>query len=382
MDIKPPPKRKKPLPRSKPVAQSTVPQEPSFESTPLSHPRASAWTRRQWVTFGLVGLAVLITASSVSAAVWYRWALQPRSSDAAQVRVVVEPGETVTSISDALHDSELIRSRLAFHIYVQLSGLRTKLQAGGYVLSPNQDIPSIVEHLTTGKTDEFDITIPPGLTLKELRERFLADGFTSDEVDAAFNSPYTAHPLLTGRPAGAGLEGYIYPETYRMNADQPLSALLERSFDELYQELQTKGLLAEFAQRGLSLHEAVTMASIIQKEVAAVSDQAQVAQVFHKRLKEGIFLQSDPTFIYAARQKGVQPRVDLESPYNTYRHPGLPPGPIANFNFSAIEAVARPAAGDFLYFVADQEGTTHFSRTLKEHEAKVNRYCTEHCNDF
>lgn len=379
MDIKPPPKKQKP----KPTKTTIIPSEPvPFVQTPLPTPKkVTSWTRKQWTTFALVGAAVLLAAASLSAAVWYQWAVKPISDEVSQVRVVVEPGETVTSISDTLHDHELIRSKLAFHIYVQLSGQRTKLQAGGYVLSPNQDIPSIVEHMTTGKTDELDVTIPPGLTLEQLRVHFVKNGFSDAEVTAAFNAPYD-HPLLADRPLGATLEGYIYPETYRMNADQRLQEVFERSFDELYEGLQDKGLLAEFSKRNLNLHEAMTLASIIQKEVADASDQAQVAQVFHKRLSSGTPLQSDPTFIYAARQLGVQPRVGLESPYNTYRQKGLPPGPIANFNFSAIEAVARPAAGDFLYFVADSEGTTHFSRTLQEHEAKVERYCTDHCTDF
>lgn len=374
MDIKPPPKKRKKTP--------IIPKLPSVE-TPLPVPIASStkWTRKQWRTFALAGTALLLLAATISVGLWYQWATEPRSAQASQVRVIVEPGETVTSISDTLHDHELIRSRLAFHIYVQLSGQRTKLQAGGYVLSPNQDIPSIVEHMTTGSTDEFDITIPPGLTLDKLREHFAKDGFSDEEISSAFAASYT-HPLLADRPAGATLEGYIYPETYKMNANQPLQALFERSFDQLYTTLQEKKYLEEFTKRNLTLHQALTMASIIQMEVSDPTDQRQVAQVFHKRLAGGIKLQSDPTFIYPARKAGARPHVDFDSPYNTYRNLGLPPGPIANFNLSAAEAVAQPAPGDFLYFVADRAGTTHFSKTLEEHERKVQRFCTDHCTDF
>lgn len=378
MDIKPPPKRVK-----KPVEPTNTPTtELPFVQTPLPPAvQPQKWRRKQWMTFGLVSLALVLLTATLSVGFWYNWALQPRSSEASKVRVVVEPGETAASISHTLYDHELIKSRLAFTLYAQLSGQRTKLQAGGYVLSPNQDIPSIVEHMTTGKTDEFDITVPPGLTLDELRSRFIRDGFSDAEVTEAFEASYD-HPLLADLPTGATLEGYIFPETYRVSADQPLRALFERSFDELYGQLQEKKLLQSFQEKQLTIHEALTLASIIQKEVASPSDQAQVAQVFLKRLKDRIPLQSDPTFIYAARQRGIQPSVGIVSPYNTYKQTGLPPGPIANFNFSAAEAVARPAAGDFLYFVADADGVTHFSKTLKEHEAKVERYCTEHCTDF
>jgi cell division protein YceG involved in septum cleavage len=186
MDIKPPPKRvKKPV--KKEPAASTV--ELPFVSMPLPVPaKAAKWTRRQWTSFGLVGAALALLTATLSVGLWYHWALQPRTDTAQQVRVVVEPGETATTIASNLYDHDLIKSRLAFNLYVQLSGQRTKLQAGGYVLSPNQDIPSIVEHMTTGKTDEFNITIPPGLTLEELRDQFIKNGFSDSEVVAAMNA--------------------------------------------------------------------------------------------------------------------------------------------------------------------------------------------------
>lgn len=371
MDIKPPPPKRKKAP--------IIPKLPLIE-TPLPIPVADStkWTRRQWRTFGLAGTALLLLAATISVGLWYQWAIQPRSNDSTQVRVVVESGETAASISDTLRRQELIRSRLAFNIYVQLTGMRTKLQAGGYVLSANQSIPSIVEHMTTGKTDEFTITIPPGLTLDELRAHFVKDGFSDEEVTNAFNASYD-HPLLATRPTGATLEGYIYPETYRMNADQSLEELFSRSFDDFYKLLRDKKYLDEFTKRNLTIHEGITLASIVQKEVKDPVDQKQVAQVFLKRLKEGIQLGSDVTYMYAAEQMGVRATPSLESPYNTRKYSGLPPGPIANMNPSALDATAFPAPGEFLYFVAGDDGKTYFSKTEAEHNANIKAHCKTLC---
>jgi UPF0755 protein len=346
---------------------------------PVSSDRRKKWGRRQWWTFGLAGGGLLLLGSTLSVVLWYRWAIQPVSAMDKPVRIVVESGDTAASISDTLLRHDLIRSRLAFTLYVQLSGQRTKLQAGGYVLSQSQDIPTIVEHIATGKTDAFNITIPPGLTLKELRDYFKKNGYSDAEVTSAFNASYT-HPLLDSRPVGATLEGYIYPETYRMNADQSLEALIRRSFDELYQVLQEKHYIEEFSKHNLTIHQALTLASIVQKEVKDPVDQKQVAQVFLKRLNENIQLGSDVTYMYAAEQLGVKATPSLNSPYNTRKYKGLPPGPIATMNPSALEAVAFPAPGDYLYFVAGDDGVTYFSKTESEHNANIKAHCTDLCN--
>jgi len=375
MDIRPP--RRNAADEKSPKA---ITPAPLGEKPPLVASHASK--QRKTRTFVLVGVAALLIGASLSTAAWYSWAVGAPSSDEHRVRVVVEPGDTATGIAETLHDHKLIRSKLAFNIYTQLTGTRTKLQAGGYVLSPNQDVSSIVNHMVSGETDEIDLTIPPGLTLDELRKSFFADGFSEAEIDQAFGATYD-HPLLASRPAGADLEGYIYPETYRMNANQTLSELLERSFDQFYKVLQEKKLLDEYQKRGLSIHQAITLASIVQKEVTNPPDQKQVAQVFLKRLSDGMVLGSDVTFIYAAKQLGVEATPGLDSPYNTRKVAGLPPGPIANMNPSALEAVAFPAGGDYLYFVAGDgadAGKTFFARTEDEHQANIAAHCHTLCN--
>ena len=381
MDIKPPPKRKKrPVASHAPVSKQSVtkPVEAVSPPPPVLKKKSS---QKRIMSLALAGTGVLLLLATVTAAGWYQWATSPRSDEERQVRVVVESGDTAVSIADALYEQELIRSRLAFGIYTQLSGTRSKLQAGGYVLSANQSVASIVEHMTTGKTDEFNITIPPGLTLDALRDHFKRDGFSDEEIATAFNAMHS-HPLLATKPAEATLEGYIYPETYRMNADQKLETLFMRTFDEMYKMLQEKKYLDEYAKRNLTIHQAVTLASIVQKEVKDPVDQKQVAQVFLKRLAIDMPLGSDVTYMYAAEQMGAKATPSLESPYNTRKYGGLPPGPIANMNPSALEAVAFPAAGEYLYFVAGDgadEGKTFFAHTQDEHNANIAAHCHVLC---
>lgn len=380
MDIKPPPKRQRPrITPSAVTPQLSNPVPVDVPDRPVPAKRRP--TRKQLISLALAGSGLLILFATIATASWYNWAIAPRSDEDHQVRIVVESGDTAASIADTLYAHEVIRSRLAFGIYTQLTGTRSKLQAGGYVLSANQSVASIVEHMTSGKTDEFNITIPPGLTLEDLRDHFKRDGFSDAEITAALNKSYT-HPLLATRPAGATLEGYIYPETYRMSADQGLDTLFVRTFDQMYEVMQKRKYLEAYAKRNLTIHQAVTLASIVQKEVKNPVDQKQVAQVFLRRLSIDMPLGSDVTYMYAAEHSGVRATPSLESPYNTRKYRGLPPGPIANMNPSALEAVAFPAEGDFVYFVAGDgvdEGKTFFSRTQEEHDANVAAHCHELC---
>jgi UPF0755 protein len=368
------------LPRPTNPGTAPRPSKPLVESVDMGSMQKLKLTKATGLKLRhvLVGSVIALVTGIVGFMLWYSYALTPRSSEGAQIRFAVQQGETASDIAKNLHKHGIIRSELAFVMYTQLTGTRSKLQAGGYVLSANQDVKSIVQHIVEGKTDEYGITIPPGLTLKELEKVFLKNGFSEEEISKAFNTSYD-HPLLATRPQGASLEGYIFPETYKMGADQSLEALLTRSFDQLYKTLSEKKYLEEYAKRGLSIHQAVTLASIVQKEVSSPVDQKQVAQVFLKRMADGIQLGSDVTFMYAAKKMGVPATVDLDSPYNTRKYAGLPPGPIANMNPSALEAVAFPSPGDYLYFVAGDDGTTYYALTEDQHNANVAAHCTTLC---
>lgn len=328
------------------------------------------------IVAALGGLALICGLAGAS---YYQWSLAARiPGSKAHVRVVVPAGATADDIAQLLAAKRLIRNSWSFRLYAELSGTKAKLKAGGYALSAGQAVPDIVAHLVSGKSDELNVTILPGLNLREIQDSLIEDGFSRSDVEAAFARSYT-HPVLADRPVGQGLEGYLYPDTYRLLITASASDVIEKSLDQLQAVLEQNGLKTAFAARGFTIHQGVTLASIIQKEVSIPADQRQVAQVFERRLSINMVLGSDVTFMYAAKQMGVAPSIDLDSPYNTRRYGGLPPGPIASPGLSALRAVAEPADGDYLYFVAGDDGTTHYGRTFSEHEANIAAYCHQLC---
>lgn len=370
-----------PVASSLPPAQTVLPADLTPPPTKQVQKSAGWWAKHWRMVAGCVaGLVVLLLAAGS----WYVWALTPKSADATRQPFTVHSGDSVSTIANGLQEQGLVHSALAFQFYVNFAGVATQLQAGHYRLAPNQSVTDIVTTLTHPQEEGYSVIILPGMTLKELAdptvENSLADqGFSEEEIEAAFTADYTS-PLLRDKPTEASLEGYIFPETYNMRTNDTLEMLFERTFDELYERLEADGLVEKLAARGFNLHQALTLASIVQKEVSDPAVQPQVAQVFERRLSIGMQLGSDVTFIYAAEQDGAEPSVEYESPYNTRKYDGLPPGPIANMNYSALEAVATPAEGDYLYFVAGDDGRTHFSRTEAEHLELVRTYCTKLCS--
>lgn len=338
-------------------------------------------TRRKYLIMLLITCTVLL-ASSV---IYFANSLKPVDPNSdASVRVVVHKGETASDIASLLQKEGLIRSASVFQLYTEISGNRSRLQAGGYVLKKSHSIPDIVSHLVSGKTDEILVTVLPGLTLEQLADSgvkgsLAQQGFTKQEIKTAFSKVYEGG-IFNGMPAGSSLEGYIFPETYKISASGNLDTLLKMSFDEFSSKIKSLNLEAKLGQQGLSLRQGIILASIVQKEVSDPKEQRQVAQVFLKRLKDKMVLGSDVTFLYIANKEGRAPSVNDDSPYNTRKNAGLPPGPISNFNLSALQAVAEPMSGDYLYFVAGDDGTTHYAHTEAQHLDNVARYCKALCH--
>ncbi len=338
--------------------------------------------KQAWLWASRVGalLAILLIFTATYLFFWYKQSLTPKDPAAeTKVHLTVDKGESVGDIAREMEQKGIIKNALSFEWYIRIERPSSVLQAGRYALSPKLTAEEIVKHLESGKTDLFMVTILPGSTLADIKNGFKKYGYSSKEIDKALRASY-AHRLLADRPSGHDLEGYIFPETFEMQSSASLESLLQRDFDTLYDRLQASGLVEKFKARGLNLHQALTLASIIQKETSLPSDQQKAAQVFYKRLALDMKLETDPTFIYGAKKLGVEPSVAVESPYNTRLHKGLPPGPIANMEYSALQAVAEPAVTDFLYFVAGDDGTNYFSYTLEEHEANVQKYCHKLCN--
>jgi UPF0755 protein len=292
-------------------------------------------------------------------------------------------------IANNLRDQNLIRSTTVFKQYVNSNDLSESFKAGTYRLSQSQGVEEIVTILTDGKVAIDLFTILPGRRLDQIRQDFIDGGFQEALVDKALlASNYSGHPALVDKPAGATLEGYLYPDSFQKTADTDPTTIIKASLDEMNSYL-TSEMRAAYAGAGLTTFQAITLASIIEREVASQSDRATAAQVFFKRINTGIQLGSDVTAIYGAVIDDVDLPSDYataaeiaiahDSPYNTRIRDGLPPGPISNVTKSGLEAVARPSNTDYLFFVAGDDGVTYFSKTESEHEALTRQHCRKLC---
>lgn len=395
-DIRPP--KKKPLnampPRvpARPLGSVPPRKEPSprplLEPSPVKSLLEASTERPKkrrvlkiilWIVGSIVAV---VLALGIGGYLWYTQSLAPvNAGDTSRARVEIESGLSPSDIGQLLESKKLIRSKEAFDIYTRLTETRSKLQAGTYSLSPSESVEAIVAHLVAGRVDQFSLTFLPGATLAENRKVLVGAGYSEQDVDKALVKPYD-HPLLKDKPASADLEGYIYGETYTFDSSASVEGILTEVFDYYYTIVQKDNLIEGYKAQGLNLYQGITLASIIQREAFSAADQKQVAQVFFKRLSIGMMLGSDVTYQYAAKKLGVDPHPDLDSPYNTRKFTGLPPGPIATPGRTALQAVAAPAAGDYLYFVSGDDDKTYFSHTLEEHEANAAAHCHVKCSFF
>jgi UPF0755 protein len=382
-DIQPKPTE---APAPQPIQAPVITQQPiNGQPSGLMRPKRSTKKIILWVVSIVVGVVILVVSAML---VWYSLALQSVGTDKNEhILVTIDSGQTPSQIGTLLQSKKVIKSTIAFDIYTRLANKRNNLQAGTYRLSPAESTPAIVDHLVKGDVDEFSITFYPGATLKQHRQVLIDAGYTAAQVDAALTATYSS-PLFDGKPASADLEGYIYGQTYKFSADATVSDILKRTFDQFYTDLTDNNLIPAMKSHGYSLYQAITLASIIQKEVASPlstdpsSDQRQVAQVFYSRLANGMTLGSDVTYQYAADKLGVPRDPNLDSPYNTRRYTGLPPGPISSPGITALKAVANPASGNYLFFLSGDDNVTYFATTEAQHEANIKAHCQIKCSQL
>jgi UPF0755 protein len=292
--------------------------------------------------------------------------------------VTVKPGTAVSDVAATLHRQGLIRNESFFKFYAGQMGKGQQIKAGTYRISNTWPMTKILDCLITGKVDYTKVTIPEGFTVKQIKNLLAAKNLvTAETFQAKVNNDNFNESFLGGIPDGPNrLEGFLFPATYQipdgMNEDQIIKVMLRR-FGQVY----TPSLQEKAQSMGLTTREVVTLASIVEREAKIDSERSVIAAVFENRLSKGIRLESCATVEYLlGKQKAVLSYADLkiESPYNTYQHEGLPPGPIANPGLAAIKAVLYPAKVNYLYFVARGDGSHYFSTTLAEHEAAAKRF--------
>ncbi len=320
---------------------------------------------------------VLVMICSTSVMWWNSSTAAADLKDSTVRQFVVDKGASSMSVATALQRAGFIRNAIAFCIYVKLYG--GSVQAGTHMLSPSFTLAKIAQTLSSSNGTEISIQIPPGLTLDKLKDNFKKYDYTEQDVTAAFNKKYK-NPILADLPAGATLEGYLYPDTYRVRAGDKLDVVINKALNQFYKVAKSNGILDGFKKHKLNIHKGITLASIVTKEVKNPSDQKKVAGVFYNRLNQGYSLGSDVTFKYAYSQGLCDSNTSkCDSVYNTRINKGLPPGPIANPSLSALKAVANPTNMTAMYFVAGDDGKTYFSDTLDQHNKAIAAHCTELC---
>ncbi|MCS6962597.1 endolytic transglycosylase MltG [Thermoflexus sp.] len=308
---------------------------------------------------------------------------RPAGTDATPVTFTIHPGQSVMEVAQALEEAGLIRDAFLFRAYVRYHGLDREIEAGEYTLNKTMTIPQIVEALRSGRQAEWTVRVREGLRLEEVAEAIAAQTHLSAQaiLEAARDGLRWRRdfPFLADLPPGATLEGYLFPDTYRLARDATAEAMIRRMLENFGRKV-TSEKIAGARARGLSLHQVITLASIVEREAVLPEERPLIASVYLNRLTAGMKLDADPTVQYAL---GYQPDqktwwksplvledLQVDSPYNTYRYPGLPPGPIANPGLASIEAVLNPAETDYFYFMADcikKDGSHWFARTHEEH---------------
>lgn len=329
----------------------------------------------------------LLPFLSIGAAAWWFFAaLMPVDRSQKDTVVFTIPKASgVREIGHTLAEKKLIRNEYAFEVAVAMAGLTKDLQAGAYDLSPSMSATAIARAISrSGNPAEVVLTIPEGWTAKQIGAYLEKKGIgtaaafiaTVSTTDSRTILPNERYDFLAGRPVDATLEGFLFPDTYRVFPTAITSDIVEKMLNNFSVKV-TGALRNEIAQQGKTLHDVVTLASIVEREVRNDQDRAMVADIFLRRLSIGMALQSDATVNYVTGKSALQPTLsDLEvvSPYNTYAHAGLPPGPIGNPGLSSITAVVRPKSNSYLYFLTDKAGSVHYGTTYEEHLSNKQQY--------
>lgn len=291
-----------------------------------------------------------------------------------EAMVMVEPRQHLKTTADILFQSEIIRRPSYFYLYARAMGLARRIQAGEYLVSGAMTPRQILEIMVSGKIYLHKITIPEGYNLKEIAAEFAAAGLASESLllRVAKDPQFCRGWKIDADTA----EGYLFPDTYYfpkgITPEKILSTMILR-----FRQVFTPEMAKQAEKTGLSIHQAVTLASIIEKETGSDSERPLVSSVFHNRLKRRMRLESDPTVIYGIDDFDgniTRRHLTTPTPYNTYTRQGLPPGPIASPGARSLLAAVDPVQSEYLFFVSRQDKTHQFSRTWEEHLQAVRKY--------
>lgn len=323
--------------------------------------------RKQWA---IVTIVAAILAAIIL--VFYLTLLAPVGAGETR-NFTVRSGETITAIADNLRQEKLIRSAWGFKFYLKLTG-KVIVQPGAYQISPTYSTPRVANVIASGDTANVMVTIPEGYTLGQIAELMEAKEIAAKDEFIKLASDFPPdYEFSKYRPIGHSLEGFLFPDTYRLikgDATSAVQAMLDNFGVKFKNEI--KDTLGD-----RDLYPILIVASMVEREAKTQEDREQIAAVLFNRLGAGMRLDVDATVRYiTGNWKDPITRADLasDSPYNTRRFVGLPPGPICNPGLAAIKAALNPPASDYYYYLTDFEGITHYAQTLTEHNQNKLKY--------
>ena len=380
-------------------------ETPKNASKPQFKPFKDNSARKWAIIRTIIIITIILGGGIIGVFAWYKNSLKsPVSEETCSgaslnenleicetVEVVIPEGSTLDEIATILKKTGIIKNSFTFKMNARFKKTVSNLKAGTYQLSPAISIDSLMDTLEKGSSSAtvFRFTALPGETLKDIKKRLMAVGYEESEIDAAFSKNYN-HSILADKPADASLEGYLFGETYEFYTTDSVEDIVIRMLDELQSVVQKNNLKQKFNNLGLTLHEGIILASIVQKEAGTLSkeDMSKVAQVFLSRLNQGIPLGSDVTVKYAVDQvdpnreiyKDNASALSIDSCYNTRKNAGLPCGPISNPSALVLISTANPSDTSYLYFLTGDDGLMYYSNTESEHNHNASEHCKELCN--
>ncbi len=323
---------------------------------------------RELITLVASGILLVITVHI------YSLLFVPASTDTTTRIVNIPTGVSFRVVTNMLIKKGIIRDSRGLDLLAWLTGSYRSVKAGEYELSPSMSAYEVLNVLVKGRVKEYVVTFPEGYSIKEIARTLASKGLV-DEKEFIKKTGDRKFARSLGLP-GPTFEGYLFPDTYRFTKNMGVEEIIKK-MTERFKTIYNEKFQSLARKRGMTTKEVITLASIIEKEAGSRKEMRDISAVFHNRLKRGYRLESDPTVIYGIPEfDGNLTRKHLKTwtPYNTYLVYGLPPGPIASPGRTAIEAALNPSHTDYLYFVSKNDGTHHFSKTLREHNMAVERY--------
>ncbi len=347
-------------------------------------------------------LAVALIIAAIVAYLYIKSGAEPLDANSTETKkVVIEHGTSSGMIGQQLEDEGIIRNGTMFEYFLKLNSI-TNYQAGEYELSPSMDFEQIAKTLETGRVYQevlYRLTVPEGYSVEEIAAQaeeelpISSDRFMELMKDEEFiKSLIEEYPdMLTDEILDEDvkypLEGYLYPATYDITEENPsIKDLVRKMLDAtksnsygVYNSVDSYSINFEGENKDLSFHEFLTLSSLVEKEATSLADRSKIASVFLNRLAEtpSMPLQTDPTVLYALgehQERTLFEDLEVEDPYNTYIHTGLPPGPIASPGLESLQSTMNPSNTDYFYFLADSEGNNHFAETFEEHIENREKY--------